>query len=49
MHYKYQLALIFTVVISRMRLRNHFLILVLLSVNVLKAATYFLEPAGWFV
>ena len=41
MHYKYQLALIFTVVISRMRLRNHFLILVLLSVNVLKAVTFF--------
>ena len=45
-HYKYQLVFIFTVVILHIRLRNHFLILVLLSVNILKAVTYFKEPGG---
>ena len=30
--------------IPRMRLRNHFLLLLLLSVNVLKEVTYFKEP-----
>ena len=44
--YKYQLVFILTAVILGIRLRNHFLILVLLSVNVSKAVTYFKEPAG---
>ena len=42
---KYQLVFIFRVVILRIRLRNHFLILVLLSVKVLKVAAYFKELA----
>ena len=47
--HKYQFFFICTVLIPRMRLRNPFLMLVLLFVNVLMAKTYFLEPAGWFL